>query len=480
MTERFFFERPSSARKADITEYLNEFVAVGSEINGSGSLDRILSGWTFEQALDRCLKMENKEYAEKVDRCPGKTFLLIRENDNRLVGTVNVRWDLNEEMLRFGGHIGYGIRPSERRNGYNKINLYLALKEAMKLGLDRVRIDCSVSNNASDKTIQALGGVLERCGKDPADGKITNVYRINVEESLIKYRAVYEPYIALPALDIQEFRLNDLQPSQFYISEKKLHDIETWLDPADLSGFEPIPVKILDGIPVMTDGHTRAVAAIRAGLDAVPLIWDEDNLDWDMYRVCVKACREKQILSPAGLLSRIIPGEDYKNKWDKWCDIMQTEIRRNRISIRRYTENDIPDVIAFENCLRIEENIWGWEINEAYVDSVTRSFHDSRFDNAISFLAYMNNRVVGRIDAVLVPSYFDGSVKAYLDWICVLKSCRHQGVAQSLLDELKKKLKDQGVDTLVALTASNDEAQRFYKSIPDSEMHDIGIWITIK
>ena len=91
MTERFFFERPSSARKADITEYLNEFVAVGSEINGSGSLDRMLSGWTFEQALDRCLKMENKEYAEKVGRCPGKTFLLIRENDNRLVGTVNVR-----------------------------------------------------------------------------------------------------------------------------------------------------------------------------------------------------------------------------------------------------------------------------------------------------------------------------------------------------------------------------------------------------
>ena len=129
MAERFYFERPSAARKAEIIEYLTEFAAAGSEINGSGSLDRILSGWTFEQALERCLSMENKEYAEKMNRCPGKTFLLIRENDNRIVGTVNVRWDLNEEMLRFGGHIGYGIRPSERRKGYNKINLYLALKE---------------------------------------------------------------------------------------------------------------------------------------------------------------------------------------------------------------------------------------------------------------------------------------------------------------------------------------------------------------
>lgn len=132
MAERFYFERPSAARKTEIIEYLNEFAAAGSEINGSGSLDRILSGWTFEQALERCLSMENKEYAEKMNRCPGKTFLLIRENDSRIVGTVNVRWDLNEAMLRFGGHIGYGVRPSERRKGYNKINLFLALKEALK------------------------------------------------------------------------------------------------------------------------------------------------------------------------------------------------------------------------------------------------------------------------------------------------------------------------------------------------------------
>ena len=58
MAERFYYERPSAVRKADIIEYLNEFEAAGSEINGSGSLDRILSGWTFEQALERCLSME--------------------------------------------------------------------------------------------------------------------------------------------------------------------------------------------------------------------------------------------------------------------------------------------------------------------------------------------------------------------------------------------------------------------------------------
>ena len=337
MAERFYYERPSAVRKADIIEYLNEFEAAGSEINGSGSLDRILSGWTFEQALERCLSMENREYAKNAGRCPGKTFLLIRENDNRLVGTVNVRWDLNEEMLRFVGHIGYGIRPSERRKGYNKINLYLALKEAEKIGLERVMIDCAASNIASDKTIKALGGIMERCEIDPADGEMTNVYWISVEEALKKYQAVYQPYISASAMTIQELTLKDLQPSQFYISEKKLYDIEAWLNPKDLSGFEPIPIKILDGVPIMTDGHTRAVAALRAGLTEVPLAADEDELDWEMYRACVKACRERNIFSPTDLLPRIIPAHEYQEKWDKWCDILQAEIRRSRISVRPYT-----------------------------------------------------------------------------------------------------------------------------------------------
>ena len=230
----------------------------------------------------------------------------------------------------------------------------------------------------------------------------------------------------------------------------------------------------------MTDGHTRAVAALRAGLEAVPLVWDEDELSWDMYRACVAACREQGIESPRDLMTRIISEEEYREKWDKWCDRMQAEVDRNRIIVKPYTEQEIPDVLAFERALRAEEDFWGWEIDAAYIKSVTASFHDERFSNAISFLAYQGERVIGRIDAVLIPSHFDGSVKAYLDWICVLKSCRHQGAAQKLLSTLREDLKDRHVDTLIALTASNEEAQRFYHAVPDSEMRDIGIWIDIK
>ncbi len=149
------------------------------------------------------------------------------------------------------------------------------------------------------------------------------------------------------------------------------------------------------------------------------------------------------------------------------------------LEIQPYTKDKIPDVLDFERRLREEENFWGWEIDHDYISSVEQSFEDTSFDDSISLLAYDNGVVVGRIDASLIASHFDGSKKAYLDWICVIKSNRHQGVAQRLLESLRKVLKDRHIDTLVALTAANEEAQRFYKSIPNSEMRDIGIWIDI-
>lgn len=67
-----------------------------------------------------------------------------------------------------GGHIGYGIRPSERGKGYGKQQLALALLEAKKLALSPVLITCDMDNAASRAVILANGGVLEdvRAGKE--------------------------------------------------------------------------------------------------------------------------------------------------------------------------------------------------------------------------------------------------------------------------------------------------------------------------
>ena len=149
------------------------------------------------------------------------------------------------------------------------------------------------------------------------------------------------------------------------------------------------------------------------------------------------------------------------------------------LEIKRYTKDRIPDVLDFERRLREEEDFWGWEIDDAYVQSVEKSFDDPAFADSISLLAYARGQVVGRIDATVIASHFDGSKKAYLDWICVLKSARHQGVAQKLLETLRAMLKARQMDTLIALTASNEEAQRFYQSVPNAQMRDIGIWIDL-
>ena len=120
-------------------------------------------------------------------------------------------------------------------------------------------------------------------------------------------------------MDIKTLKINDLQPSQFYISKEKINNIKKWFNPQDLSNFEPIPIKELDGQVVITDGHTRLVVALLFGLDSVPLVWDEDELNWDMYRECVRECKKLGITSPSNLLTRIISKDEYDIKWNKWC-----------------------------------------------------------------------------------------------------------------------------------------------------------------
>lgn len=148
------------------------------------------------------------------------------------------------------------------------------------------------------------------------------------------------------------------------------------------------------------------------------------------------------------------------------------------MDIRIFTAERLDDVLAFERQLRAEETDWGWTIDEDYINSVRSSFEDPRFRDSLSLLAYNDGKVVGRVDATLICSRFDGSVKAYLDWICVLKSHRHQGTAQALMQSLRQELQARyQVDTLIGLIAGNPEAQRFYRSLPNAEIRDEGIWI---
>ena len=193
--EKFYLEIPSLKRKEAIIAYLNEFVLYNSDINGSGFLDKILEGCSFEECLDKCLNMQYQEYAKKLNRLQSKTFLLIRKNDNKLIGMLNIRWNIPPNIQEFVGNIGYGIRPTERKKGYNKINLYLGLIEIQKLGLKKIYLDCEDNNIASYKTMEALNAKLLSTKIDPYDNLLTRIYSIDVNKTINKYRSTYQKYI---------------------------------------------------------------------------------------------------------------------------------------------------------------------------------------------------------------------------------------------------------------------------------------------
>ena len=123
--------------------------------------------------------LDNLELKEPIPQgfVPDSTFFLLDEERNRLLGAVNIRHSLNEHLLKVGGHIGDGIRPSERRKGYATEMIRLALLECKKLGIDRVLICCNSDNIGSKKSILNNGGTLENIVMD--EGKPMERYWID-------------------------------------------------------------------------------------------------------------------------------------------------------------------------------------------------------------------------------------------------------------------------------------------------------------
>lgn len=92
---------------------------------------------------------------------PDSTFFCLDTDRNRFIGAVNLRHRLNDSLLLSGGHIGDGIRPSERGKGFGTKMIALALEECSRLGIKRVLMCCDRDNAASARTIVKNGGVLE-------------------------------------------------------------------------------------------------------------------------------------------------------------------------------------------------------------------------------------------------------------------------------------------------------------------------------
>lgn len=114
-------------------------------------------------------------------------------------------------------------------------------------------------------------------------------------------------------------KITDLHPTQLYLSEKKLQDIQMLYQSAENINVDPISILAVGNRLLITDGHHRAYQALLAGRDTISAEFDRDGGD-ALYALYAQVCEERKIDSILDLKDRILPQDEYEAKWYNWCD----------------------------------------------------------------------------------------------------------------------------------------------------------------
>ncbi len=122
--------------------------------------------------------------------------------------------------------------------------------------------------------------------------------------------------------DIFYVDIEDVQPSQLYVCKEKLDKVREAVAFSRPSELKALPVKMISGCLVLTDGHTRALAACLAGFRRLKVKWDTDEEDWEEYETCVRWCKEENIVLISDLALRVIGEDEYRKLWLDRCAVM--------------------------------------------------------------------------------------------------------------------------------------------------------------
>jgi predicted acetyltransferase len=180
--ESLRFIIPSAAYLEEIRAYRQEFLDEGGSMDGAGPLRRFDDPAEWLQWTERC---QNPETVPE-DIVQATQFICVRESDDTLVGMLQVRHAFNDYLEKYAGHIGYSVRPSERKKGYATWMLRQGLDFCRTIGLTRVLVCCKVENEASRRTILANGGVFENSVYEPERKRELQRYWIDLSVPSLK------------------------------------------------------------------------------------------------------------------------------------------------------------------------------------------------------------------------------------------------------------------------------------------------------
>lgn len=152
----FYLVEPSEIYAEQIHEYRQDFLDTNCSMDGCGPLRKCEDPITY---ISECKKYTTPETLP--DGVVATQFLYVRKADMRVVGMIQVRHYFNDYLSKYGGHIGYSIKPIERRKGYATSMLNAVLPYCREIGLKKILITCIDGNIGSEKAIRNNGGVYE-------------------------------------------------------------------------------------------------------------------------------------------------------------------------------------------------------------------------------------------------------------------------------------------------------------------------------
>lgn len=253
-------------------------------------------------------------------------------------------------------------------------------------------------------------------------------------------------------MEISTISLDEVQPSQLYINQAKLFEIDNFSGSLDRKAIEPLPIKKFGQTIFFTDGHTRAFALWKRGRKEVKVFLDESKLDWGAYLVSLDWCQRAGVKQIGDLSARVISESDYQQLWLNRCQNMHEKIANNFASYIDLTEvsdsdqkssicemilRDLPEWFGIEKA--IQEYIM--KVKETYFISVS-----------------IGNTPLG---FVAIKDLTEYSSEIYL--LGVLKEFHKRGLGKRLIEKVEESLSQKKQKFLTVKTLSYSHPDNYYQ-----------------